>query len=74
MMHGRNNGKKMKAMRIMKQALEIIHLVNPEQNPMRVVVDAVKNGRTPVRSVPPVPSAVRPSMSLLFVVLTRLST
>jgi len=44
MMHGRNNGKKLKAIRIIKQALEIIHLVNPDQNPMKVVVDAVKNG------------------------------
>jgi len=44
MMHGRNNGKKLKAIRIIKQALEIIHLVHPEQNPMKVVIDAVKNG------------------------------
>jgi len=44
MMHGRNNGKKLKAMRIIKQALEIIHLVHPEQNPVQVLIDAVKNG------------------------------
>jgi len=44
MMHGRNNGKKMKAMRIIKQALEIIHLVNPDQSPVKVLIDAVKNG------------------------------
>jgi len=44
MMHGRNNGKKLKAIRIIKQALEIIHLLNPEQNPIQVLIDAVKNG------------------------------
>jgi small subunit ribosomal protein S5e len=44
MMKGRNNGKKMKAMRIIKQALEIIHLVHPESNPLQIVIDAVKNG------------------------------
>lgn len=36
MMKGRNNGKKMKAMRIIKQALEIVHLVHPESNPLQV--------------------------------------
>jgi small subunit ribosomal protein S5e len=44
MMHGRNNGKKMKAIRIIKQALEIIALLNPESNPVQVLIDAVKNG------------------------------
>jgi len=44
MMHGRNNGKKMKAVRIIKQTLDIIALLNPEQNPMQVLIDAVKNG------------------------------
>jgi len=44
MMHGRNNGKKLKAVRIVKQALEIIHLLNPEANPIQVMIDAVKNG------------------------------
>jgi len=44
MMHGRNTGKKMMAVRIIKQTLEIIHLLNPEQNPMQVLIDAVKNG------------------------------
>merc|ERR1711966_214636 len=37
-------GKKMKAVRIMKQALEIVALLNPDQNPMQVLIDAVKNG------------------------------
>jgi len=44
MMHGRNNGKKMKAMRIIRQALEIIHLVQPEGSPIKVLIDAVRNG------------------------------
>merc|ERR1719321_2258929 len=41
---GRNTGKKLKAVRIVKQSLEIIHLLNPESNPMQVLIDAVKNG------------------------------
>merc|ERR1719424_954822 len=44
MMHGRNNGKKLKAVRIIKQALEIVALLNPEANPIQVLIDAVKNG------------------------------
>ena len=44
MMHGRNSGKKLMALRIIKQALEIVHLVNPEQNPVQVLIDAVRNG------------------------------
>ena len=43
MMHGRNNGKKMLAVRIVKHAMEIIHLLT-DQNPIQVVVDAVING------------------------------
>ncbi|EGV65125.1 ribosomal protein S5 [Yamadazyma tenuis] len=42
MMNGRNNGKKLKAVRIVEQALEIIHVVT-EQNPLQVVVDAIVN-------------------------------
>lgn len=42
MMNGRNNGKKLKAVRIVKHALEIINVVT-EQNPLQVVVDAVVN-------------------------------
>eukprot|EP00744_Colponema_vietnamica_P022580 GILI01032473.1.p2 GENE.GILI01032473.1~~GILI01032473.1.p2 ORF type:complete len:129 (+),score=47.84 GILI01032473.1:1-387(+) len=42
MKHGRNNGKKVKAVRIVKHALEIIHLLT-DQNPIQVVVDAVIN-------------------------------
>jgi small subunit ribosomal protein S5e len=42
MMHGRNNGKKLKAMRIVKHALEIIHLLTGE-NPIQVLVNAVIN-------------------------------
>jgi small subunit ribosomal protein S5e len=35
MMHGRNNGKKLKAMRIVRSALEIMHLLT-DQNPLQV--------------------------------------
>merc|ERR1711981_656528 len=67
MMHGRNNGKKVLACRIVKHTLEIIHLVTGE-NPIQVVTDAVINS-VPVRilaaSGPLVWSAARPSMSRL---------
>ena len=43
MTHGRNNGKEMLAVRIVKHAMEIIHLLT-DQNPIQVVVDAVING------------------------------
>merc|ERR1719207_495375 len=42
MMHGRNNGKKQLAVRIVKHAFEIIHLLT-DQNPLQVIVDAVVN-------------------------------
>ncbi|KAI3403585.1 RPS5 [Candida oxycetoniae] len=42
MMNGRNNGKKLKAVRIVKHALEIIHVLT-EQNPVQVIVDAIIN-------------------------------
>lgn len=42
MMHGRNNGKKLMAVRIVKHAMEIIHLLT-DQNPIQVTVDAVIN-------------------------------
>jgi small subunit ribosomal protein S5e len=42
MMHGRNNGKKLKAVRIVKHAFEIIHLLT-DQNPIQVLVQAVIN-------------------------------
>ncbi|KAK1936904.1 putative 40S ribosomal protein S5 [Babesia divergens] len=38
-----NNGKKLKAIRIVMHAFEIIHLMT-DQNPLQVFVDAVKNG------------------------------
>jgi ribosomal protein uS7 len=41
-MHGRNNGKKLKAVTIIKHAMEIIHLLT-DQNPVQVIVDAVVN-------------------------------
>ncbi|GJP41223.1 hypothetical protein CLOM_g893, partial [Closterium sp. NIES-68] len=42
MMHGRNNGKKLMAVRIVKHAMEIIHLLT-DQNPIQVIVDAIVN-------------------------------
>jgi len=42
MMHGRNNGKKQKTVRIVKHAFEIIHLLTGE-NPLQVLVEAVVN-------------------------------
>lgn len=40
MMHGRNNGKKLMAVKIVKHALEIIHLMTG-LNPVQVLADAV---------------------------------
>ena len=42
MMHGRNNGKKIMAVRILRHAMEIIYLLT-DQNPIQVVVDAIIN-------------------------------
>merc|ERR1711908_155074 len=42
MMHGRNNGKKLLAVRIMKHTMDIIALLTGE-NPIQVIVDAVVN-------------------------------
>lgn len=42
MMNGRNNGKKLMAVRILKHACEIIHLLT-DSNPLQVIVDAVAN-------------------------------
>lgn len=42
MMKGRSNGKKLLAMRIVKHAFEIIHLLT-DQNPLQVVVTAIIN-------------------------------
>ena len=43
MAHGRNSGKKLMAIRIVKQAFEIIHLLTGK-NPIQVYVAAVQNG------------------------------
>merc|ERR1712060_283194 len=40
MYHGRNNGKKLKAIRMIEHAFEIIHLLT-DLNPMQVLVDAI---------------------------------
>lgn len=42
MKQGRNNGKKLLAVRIVKQAMQLIELLT-DQNPLQVVVDAVVN-------------------------------
>ncbi|RYQ92917.1 hypothetical protein Ahy_B09g099157 [Arachis hypogaea] len=42
MMHGRNNSKKLMAVRIIKHAMKIIHLLT-DQNPIQVIVDAIIN-------------------------------
>lgn len=42
MMYGRNNGKKLMAVRVVKHAMEIIHLLT-DQNPIQVIVDAIIN-------------------------------
>ena len=42
MMHGRNNGKKLMAVRIVKHTMDIIHLLS-DQNPIQVIVDAIIN-------------------------------
>jgi len=41
MSHGRNNGKKLMAVRIVRHALEIIHLMTG-QNPLQVLVNAIQ--------------------------------
>ena len=43
MHHGRNSGKKLKAMRIMRSALEIIHLLT-DTNPIQVMQNADRKG------------------------------
>merc|ERR1712173_522711 len=43
MMHGRNNGKKLLTMRIVKHSFEIIFLLTGE-NPVQVLVSAIMNG------------------------------
>lgn len=42
MMHGRNNGKKLLAVRIVQHAFEIIHLLT-DKNPIQILVDAIIN-------------------------------
>ncbi|KAK8959354.1 hypothetical protein KSP40_PGU006036 [Platanthera guangdongensis] len=42
MMHGRNNGKKLKAVLIIKHSMEIIHLLT-DANPIQIIVDAIIN-------------------------------
>merc|ERR1711862_888846 len=44
MMHGRNNGKKLLTMRIVKHSFEIIYLLTGGENPVQVLVSAIMNG------------------------------
>ncbi|XP_039121564.1 40S ribosomal protein S5-like [Dioscorea cayenensis subsp. rotundata] len=44
-MHGCSNGKKLMAIRIVKHAMEIIHLLT-DLNPTQVIVDVVINSET----------------------------
>ncbi|KAK3018034.1 hypothetical protein RJ639_004524 [Escallonia herrerae] len=48
-MHGRNNGKKLMAVRIVKHAMEIIHLLT-DLNPIQVIVNAVINSPLAINS------------------------
>nr|CAD28611.1 40S ribosomal protein s5 [Polytomella sp. Pringsheim 198.80] len=76
MMHGRNNGKKLMAVRIVKHAFDIIHLMTertPFRLPLMLLLTVVLVKMLPA-SVLPVLSVVRPLMFPLFAVLTRLST
>ncbi|CAH1390727.1 unnamed protein product [Nezara viridula] len=43
MMHGRNNAKKLMAVRIVKHAFEIIHLLTGGENPLQTLVQAITN-------------------------------
>merc|ERR1712119_138906 len=43
MMHGRNNGKKLMTVRIVRHAFEIIHLLTGGENPLQVLCDAIIN-------------------------------
>ncbi|AEA38677.1 40S ribosomal protein S5 (nucleomorph) [Cryptomonas paramecium] len=42
MMHGRNSGKKLKTIKIIKDAFELINLIT-KQNPIQILVDAIVN-------------------------------
>merc|ERR1712195_366900 len=75
MKHGRNSGKKVKAVRIVRHTCAIISLLTAE-NPLQVIVDAVINSG-PVRILPAsdplVSCVVRLSTSPPFVASTRQS-
>jgi len=42
MRNGRNNGKKLLAVRIVRQTLELVHVLT-DQNPVQVLADAIIN-------------------------------
>merc|ERR1711970_931449 len=73
MMNGRNNGKKLMAVRIVAHAFEIIHIMT-DQNPIQVAVDAIVNcgpreDSTRIGSAGTV--RLKPSMSPLSAVSTK---
>merc|ERR1711879_126968 len=75
MMHGRNNGKKLLTVRIVKHSFEIIHLLTGE-NPLQILVNAVINSgprEDSPGSAAPEPSGDRPSTCLLSEESTRQS-
>lgn len=63
MMHGRNNGKKLLAVRIIKHAFEIIHLLT-DSNPIQVLVDAIINRCSPLPGGDKCPHVSLPSLLL----------
>lgn len=44
MMHGRNSGKKLKAVNIVKNTLEIISVTKGDCNPLQILLQALENG------------------------------
>merc|ERR1712090_74941 len=67
MMHGRNNGKKLMAVRILKHSFEIIHLLTSE-NPLQVLLNAwLMNLSMPLRvRVTRMPSRRRMNSNVLL--------
>jgi small subunit ribosomal protein S5e len=57
MMNGRNNGKKIMAVRIVQHAFEIIHLVT-EQNPIQVLGEFTKDRVSGDKLIPPLVDAI----------------
>ena len=73
MQHGRNNGKKLMAVRIIKHSFDIIHLLT-DQNPIQVLVDAIINRQVAAMSSISVKSATRPATSCSACMAAQLLT